>query len=258
MLLASFFETGWDGWADGGSDARRSINDAAYAYEGSYAIRLRDNTSTSTMTSPSLDVSSYASVDVEFFFYARSMEPGEDFWLQYNDGSGWVTVATYARGSDFENNAFYTSTVNLDSGVFNLVNNGQFRFRCDASGNNDLVYIDAITISGNDSAARANNDSRPLYIGPGQVEALETYTLNSEDDATFTLYPNPAVDILNVQTQGKEVSEAYIFSALGMQVMHLQDLGDTVNINISDLPTGTYFVRFVADEQIVTRQFIKE
>ena len=205
-----------------------------------------------------IDITPYASVDVEFFFYPRSMENGEDFWLQYNDGSGWVTVATYARGTDFENNAFYTSTVNLDSGVFNFVNNAQFRFRNDASGNSDWIYIDAVTISGNDQANRSPRDPRPVYVGPGRSAPLETFALSLEDDDMFSLYPNPATTILNVETFGATVDEIYIYSALGMEVKRLKTLEPGNIINVSELATGTYFVRFVSGEDIITRKFIKE
>ncbi|MFK7925203.1 MAG: hypothetical protein AB8H47_24830 [Bacteroidia bacterium] len=50
------------------------------------------------------------------------MENNEDFWLGYNDGSGWQTVATWARGADFNNNTFYSTTVTSDlpAGVYML------------------------------------------------------------------------------------------------------------------------------------------
>ena len=51
MLLGSYFETGWDGWADGGSDCARYSG--SRSYEGNYSIYIRDNSGTaSAMTSP--------------------------------------------------------------------------------------------------------------------------------------------------------------------------------------------------------------
>ncbi|MBU0754376.1 MAG: hypothetical protein KJ645_04505 [Planctomycetes bacterium] len=38
----------------------------------------------------------------------------EDFWVQYYDGSTWHTVASYARGLDFNNGAFYGKTDYID------------------------------------------------------------------------------------------------------------------------------------------------
>ena len=99
------FEAGWGIWNDGGSDARRSSQDATYS-NGTFSIRLRDNTSTSTMTTDNLNLSSFQEITVSFSAYPRSMESGEDFWLQIstNGGGSYTTVGTWAQGSDFSNN----------------------------------------------------------------------------------------------------------------------------------------------------------
>jgi hypothetical protein len=119
VINFSNFENGLGIWNDGGSDCRRSANDAAYAWDGTYCVRLRDNTSTSVMTTDNLNLSTYDDITVEFYFYARSMENNEDFWLQVstNGGSSYTTVATYARGVNFNNNTFYTDAVTINGTV---------------------------------------------------------------------------------------------------------------------------------------------
>ena len=42
VLNEGYFETGWDGWVDGGSDSFRYSG--TRSYEGNFSIRLRDNT----------------------------------------------------------------------------------------------------------------------------------------------------------------------------------------------------------------------
>ena len=120
ILNEGYFETGWDGWIDGGSDcARRS--DATRSFEGNFSIRIRDNSGVaSSMTSPTFNLSSFNEVEFDFFFYSFSMENGEDFWLQYNDGSGFVTIASWARGTDFNNNAFGNYTVTLNTSQYKM------------------------------------------------------------------------------------------------------------------------------------------
>ena len=91
VLLASYFETGWDSWSDGGSDVDRVSSN--YSYEGSYSIRIRDNSGTlSAMTSPTFSMVGGTGATIQFYFKASSMETGEDFWVRYNNGSGWVTI----------------------------------------------------------------------------------------------------------------------------------------------------------------------
>ena len=42
VLNEGYFESGWDGWSDGGSDCARRAN-SSYSYENNYSIRIRDN-----------------------------------------------------------------------------------------------------------------------------------------------------------------------------------------------------------------------
>ena len=156
LVFAHYFESGWDGWQDGGSDCFRYSG--SRSWEGSYSIRLRDNSGTrSAMTSSSYDLSSYDAVELKFYFYPNSMENGEDFWVRYNSGSGWQTVATYASGTSFNNGQFYSATILLDGADYNLSSNAQFRIQCDASGNGDQVYIDEVTLTGNPVAGSLTN-----------------------------------------------------------------------------------------------------
>jgi endonuclease I/fibronectin type 3 domain-containing protein len=150
VLAYDNFESGWGNYTDGGSDCRRYTG-GSRAWEGIAAANIQDNSGTSssfTLTN-GIDVHGpgYTQLEVNFHFYANSMESNEDFWLQYFDGSGWITVATWARGVDFQNNQFQEETVLINEGAFNFPTDMKLRFRCDASGNRDDVYIDAITIS---------------------------------------------------------------------------------------------------------------
>ena len=62
-LNEGFFETGLDGWTDGGSDVARV--QTTNSYEGIWSIRIRDNSGTaSSMTSPTYDLSDYESVEI--------------------------------------------------------------------------------------------------------------------------------------------------------------------------------------------------
>ena len=188
ILLASYFENGWDGWQDGGSDVARYSG--SRSPEGSYSIRLRDNSgAASAMTSPALNLAGYDTVELNFSMYAYSMENGEDFWIRYNDGSGWQTIAAYARGTHFNNNTFYTASITLSSAQYNLTNGARFRFQNDASANGDHVYIDAVVINGISGAGFNANSIAEVNTNPGFAgPSAENEPLFEGD---FSIYPNP-------------------------------------------------------------------
>jgi fibronectin type 3 domain-containing protein len=142
------FESSWGIWNDGGSDCRRSSRDSAYAHQGNYCVRIRDNTSTSVATTDSLNLSGYSEVKVDFWYYPRSMDnSNEDFWLQISTdgGSNFTTVEEWNTGDEFVNGNFYPDSVTITG--YALTSNTQLRFRCDASGNNDYIYIDEVIVS---------------------------------------------------------------------------------------------------------------
>lgn len=251
VLHEGFFETGWDGWVDGGSDCRRMST--TRSYEGSYSVRLRDNTSSSTMTLGSFDVSSYSSIDVSFYFYPLSMENGEDFWVQFYDGSSWQTVAAYAAGSSFTNNSFYSANVTIDSGSYNFPSNAQFRFRCDASGNNDHIYIDQVSIVANSGGAGAGPSIVPLG---SPINGIVGGEFDASIDGDMMLSPNPARATLQVHMLEFDPSYTYRIMDVSGKVVQAGTLDQT--LNVSQLQSGMYFLEVHEGEETVVERFIKE
>jgi Zn-dependent metalloprotease/chitodextrinase len=267
-LSAHYFESGWDGWQDGGSDCYRYYGSASW--EGNYSIRLRDNSGiASAMTSSTYDVSGYSQLEVEFYFYPSSMETGEDFWLRYYDGSSWNTVAAYASGSSFNNGSFYVATVNISSANYNFPTNAQFRFQCDASANQDLVYIDAVTITGINGTAQLNTLADQTR---SSIRKLETVTMASrpsieapgmDEEENMPLFeglslsPNPVRQQMKV-TLPQNATSLRIISLNGALVRELTTPEKSNLIDVSDLQAGMYLLQVQTPEEVYTEKFIKQ
>ena len=254
IIHEGYFESGWDGWIDGGSDCARRF-DEARSFEGSYSIRIRDNSGVaSSMTSPTFDLSSFNEVEFDFYFFSRGMEVGEDFWLQYNDGSGFVTIETWARGTDFVNNAFDNFTVTLNASQYNLSSNAQFRLRCDASVNNDQIFIDQVVItgSGGTGALLLKDDAPKDDNSPSEVLDITDNTFVKNE---LTLFPNPVGDILNIKTAKGGKMTYRIINSLGQIV----NTGETSKEIIVDrLEAGMYYIEVTNEEDKMMKRFIKE
>lgn len=249
-LHEGFFETGYDGWTSGGSDCARYSG--TRSYEGSYSIYVRDNSGTpSAMTSPTFNLSSYDSVEFKFYFYTNSMDSGEDFWVRFYNGSTWTTVATYVSGSGFNNNTFYSATVNLTKAQYNLATNSQFRIQCDASANDDLVYVDQVTIKGIKGTGFAPNTINELFT-PNTL----TLTNVDEIDGDFMIYPNPVTDgMLNVRIPSEKGTYS-IINLLGQTVLNGEISQQA--INVSSLNAGVYSIEVNDGEEVNNQKFIKK
>ncbi|WP_422106728.1 immunoglobulin-like domain-containing protein [Winogradskyella sp.] len=245
ILNEGFFETGLDGWIDGGSDCARV--QSANSFEGLWSVRIRDNSGVaSSMTLNNIDVTPYSSVEVDFYFYVFSMENGEDFWLRFFDGSVWNTVQTWTRGVDIDNNTFYNATVTITPAQYNFAVSSGFRFQCDASGNQDQIFIDQVTITGISSGSRGSKDKLEI-VGYGDSPEISELDIN--------VYPNPVKgNILNVEVSSLDVFDYRIVNIQGRTVARGTSEG---KIDVSQLKGGLYFIEVNDGDEMITKKFIK-
>lgn len=261
VISANFFEIGFEDWNDGGSDCAR-ISSTTNSWEGSYSIRIRDNTNSSVMTTDPFSLAGFTSIDVEFYFRPVGMENGEDFWLQYNDGGGWQTVAAWVVGQDgVANNNFYVSTVNIDGGTYSLVNGGQFRFRNDASVNNDRIYIDAVTITGNSNSGNGfvsqnlsgGVSTTMVQAGPYPNEANSDI---AEFEADLHVHPSPALNEINIATFD-DVQSIRLYTVEGKLIQVKKGSGNHNSMDVSRLAAGIYVIQVVTEEETLQTKFSK-
>ncbi|OIQ22862.1 LamG-like jellyroll fold domain-containing protein [Lacinutrix sp. MedPE-SW] len=227
------FESGTQGWTSTGLVAR--TNNATYAYSNTHSFWLRDgNSNTSIITSPAYSLAIYDKVDLKFFFTPYSMEAGDDFYVDYNDGglfSNWQTVARFVAGNianktaDFHNGnyaTFYSKTVTIltDDYTFPILPTGRFRIRCSASATSDYVMIDDITITGTTYATPTT--------GPGGVNANLDLWLKA-DRLNGTTYGTDGGNVDQWVDNGKGNNAEVVVS--GQEPIYRNNAGKNMNFN---------------------------
>ena len=259
------FESGWGSYTDGGGDCSRYTR-GTYAWQGSAAADIQDNSgvSSSFYHTGSYNVTGYNTLEVEFYFIAVSMENNEDFWVQYYNGSAWYTVASYARGVNFNNNTWYVATVTIPRSSYTFPTNAKIRFMCDASGNSDDVYIDAITFRGTASVLSAElvaevrertDVPAPAASGPETPEVEATALLQNHPNPF-----NPRTTIGFTLTEESHVTVT-VFDVSGKRVATLLDETKgiglyTVGFDAAGLASGIYFYRLQAGDFVQQRKMV--
>jgi hypothetical protein len=192
------------------------------------------------------------------------MEHGEDFMLEYSNDGGltYTTVQSWRSGTDFYNGETKKVTVAF-SGSFSSTT--KLRFRCDATSNYDIIYLDEIYVyacggswlSNGGNIAYASTQSESLTMDL-QNESFATPASNLQVDRVEALgskspvvevYPIPSTDIVNVK--GLDGQTYDVYSIAGQRI--IKDSNDQV-LDISGFQDGTYLLR-ASDGQIV--RFVK-
>ena len=261
------FESGLGIWNDGGSDCSLR-NNSGDGFNGSDGfVRLRDNSGVaSSMFTDVLPFGNVNEVRVDFRYFPSSFETNEDFFLEYSNdgGDSWTLVQSWVVGVDFINEfQYYNESVAID-GSFS--NDTRIRFRCDASGNADIVFIDNVRISvcgsanviddskshsmrssqnngviGKDTSSDELNESE---IGLREVEPKEGINVK--------VYPNPVSSIngfrLNMELANLIAPEVKIeiFDITGHRMLtHVLDFKSSAarELNLSDLDDGIFIIK---------------
>lgn len=90
---------------------------------------------------------------------------------------------------------------------------------------------------------------------------MSALTLSSEEntlDTTFSVFPNPALDVLQLSAKDMIVDTIKIYSTKGILVQTIEGFSGTATIDVSQLSAGVYFLQITAENKTVTKKFIKE
>lgn len=232
-IIFDSFELGYGNWNDGGSDAARVTSNA---YTGEYSVRLRDNSTSSHIATDNLNLTAYDEVSVEFTYYPKDMEAGEDFFLEISTdgGDNYSIEKTWTSEVDFEDQIRYFEEVIISDMSFTSTT--RIRLRCDASSNSDMVYFDDVLIKG----CTTNNQAR---------QAGKTSTKRNDllDERKISVYPNPARHALHIDCEALQQKHATLTlsSATGERVRTIELKGsyqkDQV-LNLQGLQGGIYIL----------------
>ena len=83
--------------------------------------------------------------------------------------------------------------------------------------------------------------------------------LSVEDTNTFKsiIYPNPTSSRLTISAP-KIINNVAIYNLLGKQVMSIEVNKNTESIDVSNLPSGVYLIRYNVDNAVGTAKFVKQ
>ena len=176
------------------------------------------------------------------------MEKGEDFFVNYYNGTSWQKVKAYVSETDFFNGNFYEASVTIE-GFGTLSPKSRISFQCDASTNADQIYIDAVRISGLASSSRTEFDkvlTVGQYLGPLDVST------------EVKIYPNPASEEVHI-TSNVPIVSVRIMDMTG-KVYRTIDGRDEFHLksDIRELEPAIYLINVQTEGTIISRRLARK
>jgi len=178
-------------------------------YEGQYCAKSGSISNNET-TSLSINVMVGQNSEVSFY-YKVSSEQNYDklhFMIDGTEKANWSGEIGWTQAS-----------YNLSSGTHTLT--WQYTKDASVSSGSDCAWIDNV-----------------VFPASTVITGINTV----DEKQNITIYPNPVSNILYMQL-GDNQSDVSIYNNIGQMVRHLKSVSGNVQINVSDLQSGLYFVK---------------
>lgn len=92
----------------------------------------------------------------------------------------------------------------------------------------------------------------------GTITVEGTASIDEQELVGFNIYPNPASDIINLNAQ-ENIESVTIYNMMSQEVMnHISsEKMNSLELNISNLENGTYFLKIKSGNRVGVRKLIK-
>jgi len=160
-------------------------------------------------------------------------------------GSGSCTITGKLSGS-----TVFTATSSTGFNSNPLVNNG-------------FTLINLTTYGGVDNSNKIIDEFTITTTGTFEYVALDAMTwlnttlkVNEFNTNAFNFYPNPVINTLNL-SYSKEITSAKVINLAGQTVLEKPLNTSTAQVEMTALPSGTYFVEVKSQDSSKTIKVVK-
>ena len=171
-----------------------------------------------------------------------------------DSAADYTTIAISPKGTPF---VAYTEGGNGSGGRATAMEftGGLWQTVCSPRFSPGIALYTSIAVDSNGEAFVAYSDAhdseRVSVMSPCSALGIKNVVAGS----TLSIFPNPATTELTIQSTNEPIKQITITNLLGQTVYNQMHSTDKVQVNISSLPTGVYFVK-VNDTEV--RKFVKE
>ena len=166
-----------------------------------------------------------------------------------NNQSAWI----YSTKIEWEYDLNFQTTLQInfrwESDDYNWISLSKITYSYDASEN--------IRVKDIYSGSAINGWVLRNHIEYFYSEFVTNINTNITESQSIKLYPNPAIEIFNIETQNPEISFGKLYNLNGELVKYLTIQQGINTYNISELKSGVYFIQIPQKEGMVVKKLVK-
>ena len=191
-------------------------------------------------------------------FAANSMRDSDAYAKKFGGVSGddqdWFLLTV----KGYNNGVMSTDTVNFYLADYRFTDNSQDYIVKDWQyvDLTALGKVDSVTFKLNSSDVGTYGMNTPAFFAMDNFNGTLTSTNNMFAQANFSVFPNPAVDVLHVSSNNGNIDAIQILDLSGRLVKSIQNLNGNQTVNISNLNSGVYFVQVSVNGAVQTQRLV--
>ena len=201
-----------------------------------------------TFTTP-VDLSDDANNTLRFTFQSTTAEDGEihQHGISFQDTAGGIGGSYEAN---FQTTGTEVANIELDF-VAGLGTSAKFVIFTDVG---DLGAIQATpNVNGLADAGKKSG----TYIVDNITLGATVLNVKNNSVLDFSMYPNPTSNMLNISAK-EIIQDTHIFNVLGKNVMSVNVNDTKASIDVSNLATGIYLVKYIVNGTRGSAKFVKQ
>ncbi|OJJ19145.1 sheath polysaccharide-degrading enzyme [marine bacterium AO1-C] len=192
--------------------------------------------------------------------------PEETSWQVTNAGGTVVASNSYSTANP--DGSTVTETISgLANGDYTFTINDSYGDGiCCTYGSGSYTLTD----SGNGTIASGGSfnstESTAFCLGSRSAGPTRIQTQVLDESLDFTVFPNPANKVLNIDAKGANIDKVQVFSMYGRALeignkdsqAQMRTTGNNNAFDTSNLPAGVYFIRITSNGKTITKRFVKK
>lgn len=163
-------------------------------------------------------------------------------------GTFGITDEVRTRFTNEDQAVTHTADGNTPDGDFNT---WEMEWTAPEEGVGDVTFYAAFNAADGD----AGTDGDQIYASTMLVNQFGVGIYDNELSEKVNIYPNPATIFVNVDVPDN--STVQLMNTMGQKVFELENVSNSVQLDIAGYETGIYFVRVINDGNSVTKRILK-